>query len=196
MNLTVTVPSILAPALPTALWGLHYLAPAGHIADILSSGIWDGKFNHTRELDAEQIETTEAQNPLDVKGGDKPREFSITVEVNKRATGQSPLTVYHAWHNDLGKSNYFLVGVQPLDSSQYILKSLRLHMERDDFDAHGTAWHATLTLGFVENAVLAIVTKKLKEEKDRKGASKAAKKAKKGSGTDFDLKNFIKSNNL
>lgn len=195
MSLTSILPSSIGAAIPTALWGKRFVAPAGHIADILSSGIWDGRFQHTRELDAEQLESTEAQNPLDVKGGDKPREFSITVEVNKRATGQSPISVYHEWHRDLGKSNYFLVGVQPLDSSQYILKSLGFHMEASDFDAHGQPWHATLTLGFVENAILKIVTKKIKEEKDRKGASKAAKKSA-GSGTDFDLKKFISTNKL
>ena len=189
MNVLATALSVV----PTGMWGKHILLPACRPLSIVGSGIWDGLINHARELDANPMDTTEAQNPLEVRGGDKPREFSITVMVFRNTDGQSPMTVYQAWQLDQGKSNYFFMGLQPLDSSQYILKGTELNCGVEDFDAAGEMYRADITLTFVEDTILKIGTKKLKEEKSRKGPSKAKKKAE---GADFDLKNFIKSNNL
>lgn len=172
MNILSTAVSII----PTGAWGKHLLMPACARLDSIASGIWDGKLNITRELDIEEQSTTEAQNPLDEKGGDKPREFSITVMVFRNATGSSPLTVYHSWWKDLGKCNYFFQGIQPIDTSQYILKHIAIDCGVQDFDANGEMYRADITLDFVEDIILKIVSQKLKEEKSRKGKSKAKKK--------------------
>lgn len=189
----MSILSIALSAIPTGIWGKHVLYPACRPLSVVGSGIWDGLINHVRELDVDPMDTTEAQNPLEVRGGDKPREFSITVMVFRNTDGQSPMTVYQAWQKDQGKSNYFFMGLQPLDMSQYILKGTELNCDAEDFDANGEMFRADITLTFVEDTILKIATKKLKEENDRKGPSKAKKKA---DGADFNLKNFVKENNL
>ncbi len=163
----------LAPA--QGMWGKHLLMPAGSsIAGIVSSGIWDGAQQLTAELDVEQQETTEAQNPLDVKGGDKSREFTINVQVTTLGTGQNPIVVYNSWHRDLGKSYYFFNGALPIDTSQYILQTVELHFTYLDTAADGTPLRADISLTFVEDAILAVISKEEKEEK--KDPSKATKK--------------------
>lgn len=169
----------LAPG--QAMWGEHILMPAGSSLGIVSSGIWDGHLPYAAELDVEQQETTEAQNPLDVKGGDKPREFMINIQVSTLATGQNPVVVYNAWERDCGKSYYFFVGAVPIDTSQYILREVSLHISYADTAADGTPLRAEISLSFMEDSILAIVSKNEKEpsKKTKKKSPKAQKSAEK-----------------
>ena len=180
-----------APA--QAMWGTHLLMPAGSKLGVVSSGIWNSRINYTAELDVEQQETTEAQNPLDVKGGDKPREFTIDTEVSTLGTGQSPVAVYNSWHRDLGKSHYFFVGLAPIDMSQYILKTIEYSHTYWDTSAYGTPIRADIRLTFVEDTVLSIISK---EEKEPSDATKKKSPKSQAPGADFDLKKFVKANNL
>lgn len=170
-----------------AMWGLHLLMPPGKY-DIASSGIWDGIITHTSELDIEQQDTTEAQNPLDVKGGDKQKSFSINVQVNKLATGQDPLSVYASWVRDIGKSYPFFIGAVPIDASVYRLQSVNLSFQNADIAPNGAAFRVDIALDFEENTILRVASKGVEENEneDRStkkktasnvGASKAAKDA-------------------
>lgn len=191
MNLTAQL-NRLSPA--QAMWGPHLLMPAGATLGVVSSGIWNGILPFSAELDVEQQETTEAQNPLDVKGGDKPREFSIDIQVSTLATGQSPVTVYNAWQRDQGKSYYFFVGALPIDDSQYILREIEYSHTYFDTAADGSPIRADMRLTFVEDTILSIVSKEEKEPSD--AAKKKSPKAQKAPVADFDLKKFVKANNL
>lgn len=182
MSITSVISQLnrLSPA--QGMWGTHLLMPAGStIAGIVSSGIWDGAQTLTAELDVEQQETTEAQNPLDVKGGDKPREFTINVQVSTLGTGQNPIVVYNSWHRDLGKSYYFFNGALPIDTSQYILQAVELHFTYLDTAADGSPLRADISLTFVEDTILAIASKEEKEpsKNTKKKSPKAQEKGEK-----------------
>lgn len=175
----------LSPA--NAMWGDMALMPPGKAYGTASAGIWDGVFNYTAELDAEQQETTEAQNPLDVKGGDKQKGFSISVEVNKYATGQNPLAVYSRWIKALGKSSRFFIGTAPIDGSRYILKRVEIDFTNDDIAATGEPFRVFLSLEFIEDTILRISSKGVEDEGDTTkktastvGPKKAEKKAEAG----------------
>lgn len=179
-------------ALSQAMWGAHLLMPAGSKLGVLSSGIWDGYLRLTSELDAEQIETTEAQNPLDVKGGDKPKEFSIQLQVSKLGTGSDPLVVAQAWQRSLGQSHLFFVGALPISSSQFILKHVDMFFAYEDTAADGSPLRCDIGLEFVEDVVLAVASRTQKEEKPSEGASSAAKKASpKAQGESFDASKLL-----
>lgn len=160
----------IAPA--QAMWGLHLLMPAGKSYGAISSGMWDGAITYTSEIDAEQQETTEAQNPLDVKGGDKQRSFSITVEVNKLATGQDPLTVHALWCTSIGKTAPFFLGTIPLDGSKYRLKSVNLNLQNAYFAPDGSVYRATIGLDFEEDTILRITSKGVEDTEDATGDKK------------------------
>lgn len=61
-------------------------------------------------LEVEQQESTEAQNPLDVKGGDQPQSFVVSTMSSIHAGGLPPITEYNSWVRDLGKSMPFILG--------------------------------------------------------------------------------------
>lgn len=172
MSLTGIV-NQLAPS--QAMWGLHLIMPAGSSVDAVSSGIWDGKLTLSDELDAEQLDATEAEAPIHIFAPDKPRDFSITLQISQLATGQPPLVVIHQWMQDLGKSYYFLLGAVPLSTSQYILKSVEFSFSYADTSADGSPLRADVTLSFVEDTVLAAATEKQQEENPSDGASNAQK---------------------
>lgn len=180
-------------SLSQAMWGPHLLMPAGGKLSILSSGIWDGYLLTSSEMDVEQLESTEAQNPLDVKGGDKPIEFAIQVEVSKLGTGSDPIVVSKQWKRSLGKSYLFFVGLLPLSTSQFILKSVELYFGYDDTASDGSPLRCTLALEFAEDTVLAVAQKKQEEEKSSDGASSAAKKASpKAQGSGIDAEKLLR----
>lgn len=163
-----------------AMWGLHLLMPPGKY-DEVSSGIWDGVITYSSEIDAEQQETTEAQNPIDQKGGDKQKSFSITVQVNKLATGQDPLLIYSLWVAEIGKCYPFFIGALPIDTSNYRLKSVGMSFQNADIAPDGAAFRIDINLDFEEDIILR-KKKETNESGDTKktasnvGASKAAKK--------------------
>ncbi len=166
----------------TAMWGAYLLLPPGR-ANTASAGIWDGVLNYASELEAEQQETAEAQNPLEAKGGDKQKQFTISVQVNKYATGQNPVDVHQAWMRGLGKSNYFFVGALPISSSRFMLESVELHFSNRDIAADGSVYRADIHLSFVEDTLLRMPCGKAEETEAggtsaaKAGANKAAKKA-------------------
>lgn len=166
----------------TAMWGTHLLLPPGR-ANIASAGIWDGVLNYTSELEAEQQETAEAQNPLETKGGDKQKEFTISVQVNKYATGQNPVDVHQSWMRSLGKTNYFFVGAMPLSRSRFMLTGVEFHFTNRDIAADGSVYRADIFLSFAEDILLRVPCETVQEDTEGKasavkvGAKKAAKKA-------------------
>lgn len=140
----------LAPC--TAFWGVYTLSTPGGLLSPIGAGLWNDRTIQMRSrLDVRQLTTTEAQNPLDVRGGDLPHDFSLTIEPNKVAGGLSPLTVFKAWQQALGKSNLFFMGVLPISSSMYILQDVRLRLSNSDFESTGEPWHARIELHFVED---------------------------------------------
>ncbi len=164
-------------------WGLHVFVAPGTTGDFLGAGIWDRTFQFRSELDVEQSESTEAQNPLTKKGGDRPKEFSISVQVLKQATGQSPLAVYKSWMRSLGKKYPFFIGLLPINSSRYILRGVELHFVNKDIHASGEPYHAAITLHFSEDTLLEVPNQDVEEEETKDGKKKkSAKKvgAKKG----------------
>lgn len=174
-----------------AMWGDFLLFPPGKAYGKASAGIWDGVFNYTAELDAEQLETTEAQNPIDTKGGDKQKEFAIRVEANKYATGQNPLSIYKRWIEALGQAARFYIGLAPIDGSRYILQRVNLDFGKEDIAADGSPFRVFIDLEFIENTILrkssnGVEDKEENGEKTNKktaskvGAKKAEKKAEAG----------------
>lgn len=180
----------------TAMWGTYLLLPPGR-ANIASEGIWDGVLSYASELEAEQQETAEAQNPLEVKGGDKQKQFSISVQVNKYATGQNPVDVHQAWMRSLGKSNYFFVGALPISRSRFMLQSVELHFTNLDLAADGSVYRADIYLSFAEDILLRVPCDTVEETEEggksaaKVGAKKAAKKAEASSV--FDAKELLAS---
>lgn len=177
MTITEILNTANASALGQCFWGLHLMAVPGAALELVCSGTWDGNINYSTEIDAEQEETTEAQNPIYVKGGDKPREFEIRVIVETLATGQDPLGVYKAWMRDLGKSNYFFMGMLPIDRSMYILRRVQYYMVNADIAADGTPRRAEITLSFAEDTILKVANKEVKEDNEdtKKSACKVGK---------------------
>lgn len=175
MTLTSILNTANSAAFAQCLWGLHLMCVPGSTLDIVGSGTWDGRLQYSTELDVEQELTTEAQNPLDVKGGDKPREFEIRVIAETLATGQDPLGVYKSWMRDLGKANYFFLGAMPLDRSMYILRKVEYRMVNADIAADGTPRRAEITLTFAEDTVLKVANKDVKADDDKKSAKKVGK---------------------
>lgn len=161
-----------------AMWGNYLLFPPGKAYGNFSAGSWDGVFNYTSELDAEQQETTEAQNPIDTKGGDKQKEFSIRVEANKYATGRNPLGIYRRWIQALGKSARFYIGSKPIDGSRYILKRVNIEFGKEDIAADGSPFRVFIDLEFIENTILRKSSNGVedKEENGEKTNKKTASK--------------------
>lgn len=170
--------AINSRSLATAMWRTHLLLPAGGKLAPAGSGIWDGVLNYSAGLEVTQEETTEGQNPLDKKGGDKPKDFSIRVEVNKIADGTSPLFTYKKWQNSLGKKGYFFIGNLPLDLSMYILKRVEFSYSNKDIAANGEPYRAEIILSFVEDVVQKKADNAIKDD-TKKTPSKAAKNAEK-----------------
>lgn len=162
----------------TATWGEMLLLPPGKPYGKSSAGIWNGEINYSNELDAEQQETTEAQNPLDVKGGDKQKSFTISVEVNSYATGQNPLAVYNRWIQAIGKSARFYIGRAPIDGSRYILKRVDIDFSNEDIAASGAPFRVFLSLEFVEYTLLRISSQSVEalENENAAAAKKTASK--------------------
>ncbi len=189
MNPSTIAAALNKRSLATAMWRAHLLLPAGGKIAPMGSGTWDGTLTYTSELDIEQEETTEAQNPLDKKGGDVAKEFSIRVDVNKIADGSTPLVVYKGWQCDLGKKGYFFIGNIPIDSSMYILKQVEISFNNKDIAADGSPYRADIMLTFVEDVVQKKVDAEIKEKAaegdTKKTASKSAKKAEKSATWDI-----------
>mgnify|MGYP003297936748 CR=1 FL=1 len=166
-----------------AMWRKHLLMPAGGKKNPSGSGIWDGSINYAAELDIEQEETTEGQNPLDQKGGDKAKEFSISVQVNKIADGTDPLKTYKKWQDSLGKKGYFYIGKKPIDKSMYMLKQVDFSCSNTDFAADGMPYRADITLTFTEDVVEKRAGQEIKAAAEagttKKTATKSAKKSEK-----------------
>lgn len=156
MALLTKVNSV-APA--QAMWGVHLFMPPGKSYDAVSSGTWDGKITLTNEIDAKQQETTEAQNPINKEDGDKQKSFTISVEVNKLATGQDPLTVHKFLCNSIGKKSYFFIGSIPIDTSYYFLKNVELRYSNIDIAPNGDPYRAEITLSFVEDVIMRVEQK-------------------------------------
>ncbi len=167
----------------SGFWGTHVFIAPGTTGDSLGAGIWDRTFQFHSELNIEQSESTEAQNPLMQRGGDRPKEFSISVQVLKQATGQAPLSVYKSWMKSLGKKHPFFIGMLPINSSRYILRGVELHFVNQDIHPSGEPYHATITLHFSEDTLLEVPNQDVEEEETKDGKKKkSAKKvgAKKG----------------
>lgn len=167
-----------------AMWGTHVFMRPGQKADNFSSGSWDGVINYKREIDAQQQTTTEAQNPINNKGDDKQKSFSINIEVNKFATGRDPLTVHKQLKKSLGKKSYFFIGSIPIDNSYYYLKSAELRFSNIDIAADGSVYRAFIVLEFVEDVIMRVNKKTSEKSKttgkqtaSKIGATKEAKKA-------------------
>ncbi len=166
-------------------WGEHIFVAPG-TGDGCGAGIWDRTFQFHSELNVEQSESTEAQNPLMRRGGDRPKEFCITVQALKQATGQTPLEVYKSWMRSLGRKYPFFIGLIPINSSRYILRSVELHFVNKDIHASGEPYRATITLEFAEDTLLDVPNKDAEDDepadKDGKSKKKSAKNvgAKKG----------------
>lgn len=191
MNLNNLAAAFNTRSHATAMWRTHLLFPAGGKIAPMGSGIWDGSLNYSSELDIEQEETTEGQNPLDKKGGELAKEFSIRVQVNKIADGTSPLATYKKWQDSLGKKGYFFIGGAPIDNSMYILKRVEISFSNVDIAADGSPYRADIMLSFVEDVVQKKVDAEIKEQAaagdTKKTVSKAAKKAEKQTAT-WDIK--------
>jgi hypothetical protein len=181
MGILSTV-NALTPA--QAMWGKHLFMPPGQKYDIVSSGSWDGNINYKSEIDATQQATTEAQEPINKKGDDKQKSFSINIVVNKLASGLDPLTVHKSLCKSLGKKSYFFIGGVPIDKSYYFLQSVELRYSNIDIAPDGTPYRAEISLAFVEDIIMRVQQQKAKETTDKKtgkqtaskvGASKAAK---------------------
>ncbi len=174
----------------TAMWGSYLLLPPGR-ANVASAGIWDGVLNYASELEVEQQETAEAQNPLESKGGDRQKQFSLSVQVNKYATGQNPVDVHQSWMRSLGKTNYFFVGALPISPSRFMLTGVELHFTNRDIAADGSVYRADIYLTFAEDILLRVPCNDAKADKSavKVGAKKAAKKAEASSG--FDAKGLL-----
>lgn len=174
----------------TAMWGAYLLLPPGR-ANIASAGIWDGMLNYASELEIAQQETAEAQNPLESKGGDRQKQFSLSVQVNKYATGQNPVDVHQAWMRSLGKTNYFFVGALPISPSRFMLTGVELHFTNRDIAADGSVYRADIYLTFAEDVLLRVPCNDAKADKSavKVGAKKAAKKAEASSV--FDAKGLL-----
>lgn len=156
-------------------WGAHVLISPGHAAAQASAGVWDRTIVRHDELEAGQLESTEAQNPLDLKGGDKPREFSISVQVNAIANKQNPLAVYKAWQRDLGKSNLFFIGDIPYHTSRYILQRVEFAFANRDIHAMGTPFRGDINLTFTEDTMLEVPSKGVETPQDPNGTKSASK---------------------
>lgn len=181
-----------------AMWGPHLLVPAGKtLAGHAASGIWDGALRLTSELEVEQLATTEAQNPLDVKGGDKPLEFTIGLQVSKLGSGADPVNVAKSWQRSLGKSYLFFVGALPISTSQFILRNVHFSFGYEDTATDGSPLRCDIVLDFTEDTVLATAAKEQREESPSEGASKPAKKSSpKAQSEGFNLAQFVKDNKL
>lgn len=153
-------------------WGTHVFRLDGNRLPIL-----DG-LRQSSELDVRQQETTESQNPLDVKGGDRPAGIRIRTKAEILGGGKDPMSEYNSWVRDLGKSFPLIVGVMPFGPERLILKSVS--MEETEWGSAGNIREAALSLDFVEDAPVCTAAKDIKEEKSKNGPSKGEKKAKKG----------------
>lgn len=160
-------------------WGSHVF-DAGRLAfRPLTDGV-----SLNSQLDVEQKETTEAQNPLDVKGGDKPQGFSVPIMTTPLAGGLAPEKEYNSWVRDLGQSNPFILGNMVFGPPRSILKNVSL--SDIVFGPKGNMIAGKITLDFVEDEPLSATGKDVKD--DRKGPSKAEKAAKKkSSGAAFSF---------
>ncbi|MCC8147989.1 hypothetical protein [Akkermansia sp.] len=128
-------------------------------------------------LEVEQQESTEAQNPLDVKGGDQPQSFVVSTMSSIHAGGLPPITEYNSWVRDLGKSMPFILGNRIYGPVRSIL--MKVDITNAVFGPTGEMMSCDLSLEFMEDKPLSVTGKDVKE--GRKGPSKGEKKAKKGS---------------
>lgn len=148
-----------------AFWGIHaFFAHEKHIRSIT-----DG-LNLLSELDVFQGETTEAQNPLDVRGGDRPKNFEIMTRSALAAGTLDPLTEYNQLVRDLGKSMPFIVGYMPWGGWRVILE--HVEMENGIWGPKGNIIAADLILYFTEDKP---AIPKAKDVKDISGPEKKAK---------------------
>lgn len=166
-----------------ALWGTHLIRTTDkHIQPII-----DG-LSLSSELNVEELESTEAQNPLNVRGGDAQKLLSVTFAVSIHAGCLDPLFEYHSWVRDLGKSLPFIVQYRPFGPKRLVLE--RVSMSDALFGPGGKIIYALITADFTEDMPATTKAKEVTEE--TKDISKAEKSAKaKESGlkfTDADLK--------
>ncbi len=158
-------------------WGPHVFVAPGTTGDMVGSGTWDRTFQWHSELDVLQSESTEAQNPLIMRGGDRPKEFSIKVQVLQQATGQPPMAVYKAWMLSLGSKYPFFVGLLPMGTSRYILRRAELAFANRDIHPSGAPYRADITLFFAEDTLLEVPNQDVEEEETADGKKKKTAKS-------------------
>lgn len=148
-----------------AFWGYHiFTTSERHIRSIVNG------LQLSSELNVEQQSATEAQNPLNIKGGNKQRSFQIkTVS----ASGGDPLLEYNQLVRDCGMSLPFIVGYMPFGGLRVILQ--KVSMSDVEFGPSGIL-SAALTMDFIEDMQATVRAKEVK--KDNKGIAPAEKKAK------------------
>lgn len=151
-----------------AFWGHHVLLATARCIQPIMDGL-----NLKSELDVSQEMSTEAQNPLDVKGGDKQKSFQIRTLAAIHAGTIDPMIWYNQFVRDLGKSMPFILGIMPMGALRMVLQ--KVTMEDVMFGSAGNIISAYITLDFVEDMP---TTAKAQEVKDQSGISKAEKKAK------------------
>lgn len=152
-------------------WGTHVF----EVSERTNSPLLDG-MRLDSSLEVEQQESTEAQNPLDVKGGDQPQSFVVSTMSSIHAGGLPPITEYNSWVRDLGKSMPFILGNRIYGPVRSIL--MKVDITNCVFGPTGEMMSCDLSLEFMEDKPLSVVGKDIKER--RKGPSKGEKKAKKG----------------
>lgn len=162
-----------------AMWGTHLIRTSDkHIQPIVDS------LSLSSELNVEELESTEAQNPLNVKGGDASKSFSVVFDVSIHAGCLDPLLEYHSWVRDLGKSLPFIVQYRPFGPRRMVLERITMHDVT--FGPKGNIIHAQMTADFAEDMPATAKAKEVTE--DTRNISKAEKSAKaKEGGLSLDI---------
>lgn len=171
-----------------AMWGTHLIRTADKHIQPLVDGL-----HLSSELNIEELESTEAQNPLNMKGGDVPKAFSVMFAVSLHAGCPDPLLEYHSWVRDLGKSLPFIVQYRPFGARRMVLERITMHDVT--FGPKGNIIHTKMTVDFTEDMPATAKAKEVTE--DTRNISKAEKSAKsKEGGYPLDIKGAKKLQQL
>lgn len=152
-----------------AFWGTHLL----RVTEKQLQPIIDG-LGLASELDYDELQTTEAQNPLNVRGGDRQKSFPVTFAVSRHTGGFDPVFEYQAWVRDLGKSMPFIVQYRPFGPKRLVLENVGMHDV--DFGAGGEMIYAQISAVFTEDMPATTLAKEVTEA--TKNLSKGEKGAK------------------
>lgn len=153
-----------------AIWGVHVFRVSENSILPLSDGI-----HFASELDYDELNTTEAQNPLNIKGGDRQKHFSLLSPCSVHLGNLNPLIEYNQWQRDLGKSLPFLLGGLPFGAWRMILVNVR--MENTQW-VEGNIISADLILDFQEDMPATVQAKDVESAIKKKGIKKGEKKSK------------------